>query len=76
MLLESEYWRGMYWEKGEITVFRRPATRGEGGLISKANSPLLIVGQELLRGISGVYGQREGAVCRTAQIFEIGHSAQ
>lgn len=36
--------------KGKVTLFRRPATWQEGGLVSKSQLPTAYQGQELLKG--------------------------
>ena len=38
-VLQSQYLRGRCWWKGKVALFQRPATRGEGRLLSKGKLP-------------------------------------
>lgn len=48
--LQSQSSRGKCGQKGKVALFGSPATRGEGGLMSKSQLLLPVRGQELLKG--------------------------
>lgn len=66
---KANTWEAGIGRRGEFALFQRPATGGEGGLMSKIQLLLPIRGPELLKGsFSGHTGRGRGSMQSTRQL--------